>query len=367
MHLHTTIPLVVFLARASAQLHRMEFSHSMPALAAADCPATADMPKCAISCIDTATTQNGCASASDLVCQCKNYDAIQKAAAPCVIAACAAKAPDVISVASEICSQCAGVPVAAVMRETMAMEDAAAHTGKGENTLQRAAQPTGPMPFHRGSVENQQAGRDLWVDAERKEWVTMPRVAAGALARETGRPMPPRGVVNEDGDRKKGDKKMPRDVMLNDMTQAERKPLEPIVINSESPEELPDFGSDKSEGPELPDFGSDKSTSPELPDFGGEPTELRPCWQGDSQGSGSMRSCDGSADREGDSLEGDEGTFARTRSNTWKRKIDLVYEKEQERMRQMDQMKKEKQDSQVMMEKEEGEMNKQGEQMKWTW
>ncbi|KAK4667602.1 hypothetical protein QC763_311280 [Podospora pseudopauciseta] len=367
MHLHPTVPLVVFLARASAQVHRMEFadssSPSMRSLAA-ECPATAEMPKCAISCIDTAASSNGCPTASDLTCQCNNWAAIQQAAAPCVIAACAAKAPDVLSIASEICSQCAGVPVAQTMN--------------GAANLQwAAAQPTGKASVRRSQEGQLRDWEDLWVDEEGKGWVTLPRRAVvGAVAKETGRPVVPREVLEQDRDRKM-------------LAWADRKPLGPIDVNSldlsetgpELPDfgsgkstdpkepdfgtdgalsfhseglELPDFGSDESQGPELPGFGSEKSKGHELADFGGEPTELHPCWPAGYRGSGSLRSCDDLPDHDGDNLGGaEEKDFEQTRSRTWKRKTDLVYEKEeQERLRQLKDMK---------------EQEKQGEQMKWTW
>ncbi|KAK4196990.1 hypothetical protein QBC40DRAFT_299756 [Triangularia verruculosa] len=305
MYLRTTIPLVVFLARASAQFHRIEFSD------AANCPATADMPKCAVDCIDKAAASNGCASPDDLVCQCKNYAKIQKAAEPCVIAACATKAPAVASVASEICSQCAGIPVAA------------ARTRNGENYFQWAAEPTGRVAprrdWKRESADDQ---LKAWEEAERKKWLTMP-IPIAAVAAETGRPVP-------------------REVLGGEMPQAE--------MEKGKMAESENLRLNPRESPELPDFGSDKS--PELPDFGGEPSELtslnKECTL---KGSGSLKSCDDLPDWDrGNFVKGDKlEALARTRSNTMKRDVDLVYEQEQERWRQL----RDKEDLRQMRDKED--------------
>ncbi|KAK4174605.1 hypothetical protein QBC36DRAFT_37636 [Triangularia setosa] len=348
MHLHTTMPLVFFLARASAQLHRMEFADDMRPVAA-DCPATADMPKCAVGCIDAAAADNGCASSSDLACQCKNYDAIQKAAAPCVIAACAAKAPDVISIASEICSQCAGIPVAAFMRETVVINNAVART---KNEFQWAVEPTGRVAPRRN-------WEDLKEQAEQKKWLTMPRMPVAGVAaetmviddhnlnrgaKETGRPVP-RGTVHEElgslqqAERKQWNNKMPRDKMVEDMTDSKTQRL-----NSRKSPELPDFGSDKS--PMLRPFNKD-------------------CSEVLKGGSGSLRSCDDEHDWDHDNnLEGNqEVALERMRANTWrKRKIDLGYEQELEQERQL---KKEDLEKKMMAEKGERKMNKDSEQRKW--
>ncbi|KAK0719008.1 hypothetical protein B0T21DRAFT_415022 [Apiosordaria backusii] len=379
MHLRTTIPLVVFLARASAQFHRMEIPDATRPVAA-ECPATAYMPKCAVNCIDTAAAANGCAPPSDLTCQCKNYSKIQKAAAPCVITACAAKAPDVESIASEICSQCAGIPVAAaVMAETIVIDDAVARTAR--NYFKWAAEPTGRVVAPRRNRDEDEVTDE---QAERKKWMTMPRIDHRSyVAKETGLPVPRQAFDEEIGpaqeaERKKWNNNMPRDEMREDMAESENKRL----LNSRKGPELPDCGSDKTVfenmrlnsrgGPELPDFGEDKIASgsmrlnsrkgPELPDFGSDKYELHPfnkdCSMAGKGGSEGLRSCEDEHDWDHDHhFEGNQDlALARTRTNTVKRRIDYIYEQEQERLRLVKEM---------MMEKEGRKMNKDSEQRKW--
>lgn len=48
----------------------------------------ADLPQCAIKCLDDAVKQSSSCSTTDIACICKSFDAIQGAAAGCVISAC---------------------------------------------------------------------------------------------------------------------------------------------------------------------------------------------------------------------------------------------------------------------------------------
>jgi len=67
----------------------MKFTYAALALAAlAQAQSRADIPACALPCLDDAVTKDTKCSTSDFACICKNFDAVQADATPCVIQKC---------------------------------------------------------------------------------------------------------------------------------------------------------------------------------------------------------------------------------------------------------------------------------------
>ncbi|KAK1753130.1 hypothetical protein QBC47DRAFT_362959 [Echria macrotheca] len=77
----------------------------------ADCPATTNMPSCAVSCLMSAASAIGCTNMADYNCQCSGSAALRSRAEGCVLSTCGpVTALQASSAGAQICSSCQTTP-----------------------------------------------------------------------------------------------------------------------------------------------------------------------------------------------------------------------------------------------------------------
>lgn len=116
----------------------MKYAFAAVALAAlARAQTLADVPKCAIPCLDKSIADNTSCETTDLACVCESFDKVQGDATTCVIKECGAEVAlnDVLPAAQKLCEN----PPAASSSAAPATSAAAATTSEAAATTSEAA------------------------------------------------------------------------------------------------------------------------------------------------------------------------------------------------------------------------------------
>ncbi|KAK3990795.1 hypothetical protein QBC44DRAFT_358183 [Cladorrhinum sp. PSN332] len=134
------------------------------------------MPDCGAQCINSVGPANGCPTAGDVQCNCRNAKIIQSAAEACVLVSCGPiTAISVQSAASAICDQCAA-PSAAVQGDDIKVVEA-------RPTWRQVLDPRPkPRPTQWRDILSPQPTWHQVIDPRRKPQITINRAAGAGVA-----------------------------------------------------------------------------------------------------------------------------------------------------------------------------------------